>query len=118
MILSNSEVAALREETANALEETCTIYRRGRVSDSAGGAVTAWVPVATELCRLTNPSGNRNGEQTQQGSVVLYRIVLGWETEVIAKDRINIGDRHFDVAAVGYAYPYMSSIAQCVEVKT
>lgn len=98
-MLSTPELAAMRAQQALAMPDTVTIQRPARVDDGAGGQTETWSTVATVGGRLSVETrqvreGQAGGKQT---ALAYYRVTLPAGTDVLARDRLVIGARTFEV---------------------
>lgn len=98
MLLSSSEIAAMRADLNWMLPDTALIERPTQVSDTSGGYTETWATVATVACRVAVPSGGEEVIAGKLDAVGTWTITLPALTDVAAADRITVGTRVFQVA--------------------
>ncbi len=102
-VLTTHDISIFREEAERILTEECTILRRGTpVPDGMGGFEPGQdQEIGPIRCYKRMP---RLGAETQMAETM--KLVNPWiilfpaGTEVLGTDRIRVGDKVFDVAAV------------------
>ena len=90
MLLSDDDLAILREAELAAMPETCTIRRKTTEADGAGGKRTILSDVGTSPC-WRGPVGNSPQEQVIAARLVgkaLYRVKLPHGTDVRRNDQL------------------------------
>jgi len=101
-VLSAAEITSMRATQEEALPDTCVISRATLTADGAGGQTETWATVATVACRVA-AMGGRGAERLiadRLSAVTPYVVTLPAETDVEPEDRIVIGTRTLEVAAV------------------
>jgi SPP1 family predicted phage head-tail adaptor len=102
MSLTAGELAAMRAAQNAALPDTCVIRRVTLTPDSYGGHTEEWNDIATVACRVA-PSGHSPQEQViaeRMSATSTWTLTLPADTDVTAADRLVVGARTFEVAAV------------------
>lgn len=99
--LSASELAAMRATAEDALPDTAVIWTVTNVSDGQGGMTATWAAAGTADCRIS-PSGTGSERElaSRLSSVSPWYITLPQGTAVTVKDRIHVGARVLEVAAI------------------
>jgi head-tail adaptor len=94
--------AILRREANKTLTDTCTIERKGNLSNSIGYGESDWNVVATVNCRLL-PLTQRD----QKGQVALreanrvyFRLELAYDAEIQNGDRVKIDGATYEVLQI------------------
>lgn len=93
MLLSDDDLAILREAELAAMPETCTIRRKTTEADGAGGKRTIHSDIGTSPC-WRGPVGNSPQEQVIAARLVgkaLYRVKLPHGTDVRRNDQLIVG---------------------------
>jgi hypothetical protein len=98
-MLSDADLAEMRAAQEETMVETCTIERKVKTSDGAGG-FSEGAPTTTSCkCRigtgLREPQARVIAEQVAPRQV--YVVTLPALTDVQAEDRITVGGRTFKV---------------------
>lgn len=101
-MLTAAELAALRAVQAEALPDECSVMRATETETADGGVSHSRAAVATVACRLgaLGRSGEERVIAERLSAVTGYVVTLPAETDVRAEDRLTIGARTFEVAAV------------------
>ena len=82
------------------LPDTATVSRDTEVSDGAGGWTVTTATSGPVACRVAPAGGREAVIAGKLDSVAAWTITLPALTDVTAKDRIVVGARTFEVAAV------------------
>lgn len=103
-LLSDSDIASMRAQAAEALPSTGTIKRRVETSDGQGGREESFKDRAKDIpCRLDPVRQQGAGEQARGGRISAdsdYLVTFEAETEVNPNDVIVINGRTFEVDRV------------------
>ena len=100
-MLTDEELAGMRETLDLSLPDTALIKRATSVSDGRGGRTQTWTTVATVACRVA-PDTTR-AESLVSGVVVSvqrWMLTFPSETSVRPDDRIVVATRTFEVVDV------------------
>ncbi len=115
MLLDAADIAAMREEMAAALPDTCQISRPVRASDGAGGFTEEYIVVATVPCRIASMGQTQTA--ARQGSAASWTVGLPAGTDVRESDRIVYGARRFEIGSI-LKFPHdLSVLLLCSEVR-
>lgn len=99
-MLSTAQLDSMRVTLDESLPDTAVVKRDTLTSDGAGGYTTSEATVATVACRVA-PSGGREAVIAGRlDAVATWTLTLPALTDVTAKDRIVVGTRTFEIAAV------------------
>ena len=103
-LLSDSDIASMRAQTAEALPSTGTIKRRVETSDGQGGREESFKDRAKDIpCRLDPVRQKGEAEKPRGGrisAIADYLITFEAETEVNPNDIVLINGRTFEVERV------------------
>jgi SPP1 family predicted phage head-tail adaptor len=99
-MLSAGQLASMRSTLNASLPDTAAVHRDTLSSDSAGGYTTSAATVATVACRVSPSGGRESVVAGKVDAVSTWTITLPALTDVTAKDRLIVGSRTFEVAAV------------------
>lgn len=98
-MLTDDELAGLRETAESALPDTCAISRATATTDSAGGYTLVWANVATGVaCRAGPPT--RQAERIAASKIEAVNVqvfTLPWDTDIRPADRIVWSAQTFEV---------------------
>ena len=101
-MLSDTELAAMRGTQAEALPDMCQGRRKTAARDGMGGQNETWRTTAIVACRVA-PSGYIPQERViaeRMAAASLWTLTLPAGTDVKAADRLAVGMRTFEAAAV------------------
>lgn len=101
-MITPDELAAMRATQVETLPDTCQVRRKTLTSDGMGGQIENWETVTTVACRVA-PSGHSPQEQViaeRMSATSTWTLTLPADTDVTAADRLVVGARTFEVAAV------------------
>lgn len=117
-MLTAAELTAMQAVQATTLTEPCSIVRRTLASDGAGGQ-TETASASPSVCRVAPSMTHLPADRLIAGSTqdqVLWRITLPAGTTVQSADRINVGERSFEVKGLyGPATLGTALVCVCVE---
>jgi head-tail adaptor len=104
-MLTNTDLADMREAIAELLPATCHILSVTRTSDGQGGFTDTWgTATANVACRLDYQQGvGRRGEMVVAASMQPYNgfvLSLPWNSTITAANRIKIGSTNYNVTMV------------------
>ena len=117
-MLTSIEIDAMRTMLNASLPDTAQVQRKTLTSDGAGGFTEAWTTVATVACRVA-PSGQSPQERAiaeRLASTSIWTLTVPALTDVRPADRLVVGGRTFEVAAVLARSDEISRRVVCVEV--
>lgn len=97
MMLSNEDIAGMRETQEEALPDVATISRPTRVTDSAGGYTVTPVTVETTTCRLSKTRPAEVLAGNKEVTFTDWMITLPYDTDVQAGDTITINALNYQV---------------------
>lgn len=114
-MLTNEELASMRETMNASLAGTATVELRSFVSDGGGGGTTTWTAAGTYDCRVTPASGVEGniGERLQPETEVVF--TFPQTTPVTNDTQIRHGSLLFEVTYV--QTPRTFEIGRRVEAK-
>jgi SPP1 family predicted phage head-tail adaptor len=86
----------------DSLPDVCTISRRTQTTDSQGGYTETWATASTTTCRVvsSNLTPEERATADRLSLATAWVVILPALTDVTAADRIVVGSRTFEVAAV------------------
>jgi len=99
-MLSAAQLSAMRSTLVASLPDTAVVKRDTLTPDGAGGWTTSEATVATVAGRVSPSGGRESVVAGKLDAVTTWTITLPALTDVTAKDRIVVGSRTFEVAAV------------------
>lgn len=100
-MLSAAELSAMRATQGSALPGTAVISRNSPTSDGMGGWTDAWAAVGTVDGRLA-PASESGAERLVAERITeedAWVITVPYDTDVTAKDRVQIESRTFEVVS-------------------
>jgi len=86
--------------TAGRLRHRLVLERDLGVSDSEGGATSAWMPVASLFADIVPLAAEERVAGEALASRATHRIVIRHRGDVAGGDRFRLGSRLFDIDAV------------------
>lgn len=99
-MLTDREVADMRDTLEQTFPDECTIRRSQVVPDGQGGETETWSDLATVPCRLS-PQSQRQSDEVEEGdriTALTYRVVtVAHDTDVTAADRLVINGETLEV---------------------
>jgi head-tail adaptor len=100
-MLTDQDLAGMRETVEQALPEVCTIERKQVVSDGQGGETVEWLPHLEDLpCRKDIGTGREELVAGRLVAIQPVRFVLPAGTDVTDEDRIVHAERVWEILAV------------------
>ena len=101
-MLTESQVAAMRDTAEQALPDTATHYRRALVSDGGGGRIEQWAVLAEDVpCRLAPVGGGETG--TTGDRIVdesTHIVTVSAKRDVAEPDRFVVDGVAYEVTLV------------------
>lgn len=103
-MLSERELALMRDDGAKSLPDTCDILEPTESSDLAGSYARSWAVSASAVpCRLSPTSlGGRDAEAVHSGrltAVTDWTLTLAWDVPVSSVARVVCNGRTFEVSS-------------------
>lgn len=103
-MLSAAELSAMREIEESAFSSTGVIKRRTLTADGTGGYTEAWAAVGTVDCDVWQINQRGERERTTEGAQPISKadwfITVPYNTDLQAKDRVDVDNRTFEVTFV------------------
>lgn len=103
-MLTNSELAYMREAIGQLMPDTCNLLTATNTPDGAGGVTTSWgTAFASVACRMDYTSGNRADESLTAFSVRPYSgfmLSVPYNTTIGTEYRVEHGGFTYNVQAV------------------
>jgi len=103
-VLSAAELSAMREIEESAMSSTGIIKRRTLAADGMGGYTEAWAAVGTVDCDVWQINQRGERERTTEGAQPISKadwfITCPYNTDLQAKDRVDVDNRTFEVTFV------------------
>jgi hypothetical protein len=99
ILLSTSQIAAMRATLERSLPGTAVITSRAWQSDGGGGGTAGYAPSGTAACRVS-PAGQQPIETeiaAQVAGRALYMVTLPANTVITSDNRIEADGREFEV---------------------
>ena len=99
VMLTPDELAALRDDMAALMPETCVISRATETTDSAGFVTRTHAPVGTAICRL-DPAGRVGTRDViaLRETLAMYRqLTVPHVTDIRAGDRVTVAGRDYEI---------------------
>lgn len=116
-MLSNAELAALRNVQATTMRDVAIVKRATQTADGMGGFTETWATAYTTVCRIA-PAGSKDvqllaGRLNEKSA---WRITVPQSTDVTEADRIEVGARSFEILQVLDMRTYETArVCLCVE---
>jgi head-tail adaptor len=117
--LSAAELTAMRAVEDETMSSTCVIERATYAADGMGGRTETWAAVGTVVCDLYPINSRADRERYTGGQI---QSIGGWfvtvptSTDVLARDRLLIDSRTFEVTFVPNDADHLTALQ--VEAKT
>lgn len=102
-MLTAAELSAMREVEESVMSSTGIIKRRTLASDGMGGYTETWAAVGTVDCDVWQINQRGNREPVTGGQVVSksdWFITVPYNTDLTAKDRVEVDGRTFEITFV------------------
>lgn len=103
-MLTAAELTAMREVEECAMSSTGIVKRYSLTPDGMGGFTQAWAAIGTVPCDVWQINQRGEREKTANGAQPISKadwfITLPYNTDLLAKDRIEINDRTFEITFV------------------
>jgi SPP1 family predicted phage head-tail adaptor len=103
MALSAAELARLRDAHTATLTATCSIWRKVKATNDAGGPDDTWAQqIASVACRVM-PSQLQRVLETDAGRETMsayFRLTVPFDTDIQAEDRIVYDGDSYQVVAL------------------
>lgn len=102
-MLTDAELARMREDVAPSLPDTLVIHRATHTSDGVGGQTSAWAAAGTVACRVEPVSARGQGEEiagSREAEPSEYVIHVAHDETVTADDRLVYQDTTFEILEV------------------
>jgi head-tail adaptor len=114
-MLTESELASMRETLGDSLAGTAVIFNSAFVSDGGGGGTTTWTAAGTVDCRVAPTGGaeEQQGDRLQPETEVIFTIPQGGT--ITPDSQIGYGGRTYTVTAL--RAPRTWEISRRVEAK-
>lgn len=92
-MLTESELASMRETLTDSLAGTAVIYNSAFVSDGGGGGTTTWTAAGTVDCRVAPIGGTeeQQGDRLQPETEVIFTVPQGIAITADAQIRYDGG---------------------------
>jgi head-tail adaptor len=117
-MLTDSDLAAMRQAQEAALPETATIKRATNTRTASGGTTQSWATAGTSACRLSSRGVPR--EYLEAGAargVQYWMVTMPHGTNVTREDQLVIGARTLEVVGFASGGAWQTALrAVCVEV--
>ena len=99
-LLSASDLKGMRQAVGDSLDVQATVQRNHLVQGAGGGQIDNWRTVAAYGCRVEEPKpANETVAAGKVQAAIVYPVVLPYNADVTAKDRLLIGGAVYDVTA-------------------
>ncbi len=97
-MLTDTELAQMREAIEDILAETCTIYTCSMIGDGQGGKSEQWSAGTATVCRLALMSAEDATRYADKlGAQSGWVITLPYDTDVSVYDKIVVDDVEYRV---------------------
>ena len=116
--LTAAELTAMRAIEEEVMSSTCIIERATYAADGMGGQTETWAAIGTVVCDAY-PQSRIEREKVMGGQVTsspLWFVTVPTTTSVIARDRLLIDSRTFEVTFVPNSADHLTALQ--VEVQT
>ncbi len=114
-MLTAEELTSMREIETSTMSSTAVIRRNSPTSDGMGGYSDSWSIAGTTVCDVWAINTNRsNRENTTAGGQIIthaqWFITVPYNTDVTAKDRLEIDSRTFELTFVPASHSWNTAL--------
>lgn len=114
-MLTAREIAAMRCTEECAMSSTAVIRRNSLTPDGMGGYNDSWSIAGTTICDVWAINTNRSDREntTAGGQIITHAqwfITVPYNTDVTAKDRLEIDNRTFELTFVPSSHSWNTAL--------
>lgn len=120
-LLSDTDVAYMRDTISDMFPDVCTILSEALSSDGQGGQTSSWGTVATNVaCRFDEASQYGANQLVPAGAALReahrYTLSLPYNTTINAHDRVEIGSDTYNVVNVNVGVSWIAVMRATLEL--
>jgi hypothetical protein len=115
MMLTELELAFIRNDAQRAMTDTCTVMRKIYIDDDAGGQKQDWQEIATVPCNIAAFSGRVPSERViaeQFAGYTLWNLLIPHHIDIQKQDRIIAFGQAYDIVGTlnPSTYEYVTNL--------
>jgi hypothetical protein len=119
-MLTDSDLAMMRETIAQMFPDTCNILSEALAADGQGGQTSTWGTVATNIpCRFDEQSTQSN-QLVPAGAALReahrYTLSLPYNQSIAAHDRVEVGSNTYHVVSVNAGISWQAVTRAALEL--
>lgn len=99
-MLTDAELAAMRETAEEALPDSAIVYRKTRASDSGGGGSVSWAAQGTYDAHFAPGSGDEGTVAERLVGQLDGFVTLPSDADALEADRVAVAGTTYEVLAV------------------
>ena len=114
-MLTELELAFIRNDAQRAMTDTCTVMRKIYIDDDAGGQKQDWQEIATVPCNIAAFSGRVPSERViaeQFAGYTLWNLLIPHHIDIQKQDRIIAFGQAYDIVGTlnPSTYEYVTNL--------
>ncbi|HLA42432.1 MAG TPA: phage head closure protein [Aggregatilineales bacterium] len=103
MSLTDHELQRLRDAHSEILTGSCSIWRKSKSTNAAGGADDTWQEHLSDVACLLMPERSRRMIEVQaerEIMTVYYRLTVPYDTDIQSDDRVDYEGDTYEIVAL------------------